>query len=243
MLSRQINEILLSSRETGWVMEPQAKQLLSSRGIEVPRFFSTTQIEEALRFVEEIGYPVVAKVVSPNVVHKSEKNGVEVGIDRNEKLIEAFHRFSKIEGFAGMLIEEMVSGLELIVGAKNDYQFGPVILFGMGGVWVEVYRDIILKMAPLAQKDVKSMIRCLKARPLLEGYRGGGPIHFEKLEKLLKAFSDLVMDIESFIESIDLNPVICSSAKCVVADARIMLRNQNSIAPDCAEASAGRHRA
>ncbi len=224
MLTEQIKGILLSSKEIGWIMEPQTKQLLSSRGIEVPRFFSTTRIEDALRFVEEIGYPVVAKVVSPKVVHKSDKNGVEVGINNNGKLIEAFHRFSKIEGFAGMLIEEMVSGLELIVGAKNDYQFGPVILFGMGGIWVEVYRDVILKMAPLAQRDIESMIRCLKARPLLEGYRGGSPINLGELEKLLKIFSDLVMDMEDFAESIDLNPVICSSAKCVVADARIMLK-------------------
>ncbi len=225
MLTEQINEILLSSRETGWVMEPQAKHLLSSRGIEVPRFFWTNRIEEALRFVEEIGYPVVAKIVSPKVIHKSDQKGVEVGIHSNAKLIETFGRFSKMEAFAGMLIEEMVSGLELIVGAKNDYQFGPVILFGMGGVWVEVYRDVILKMAPLTQKDIESMIRCLKARPLLEGYRGGGPINVKELEKLLKNFSDLVMDIEVFMESIDLNPVICSPAKCVVADARIMLKS------------------
>ncbi len=211
-------------------MEPQAKHLLSSRGIAVPRFLSTNRIEDALRFVEEIGYPVVAKVVSPKVIHKSEKKGVEVGDNSNAKLTETFDRFSKIEGFTGMLIEEMVSGLELIVGAKNDYQFGPVILFGMGGIWVEVYRDVILKMAPLAQRDIESMIRCLKARPLLEGYRGEGPINLGELEKLLKIFSDLVMDMEVFFESIDLNPVICSSAKCVVADARIMLKKQNSIA-------------
>jgi hypothetical protein len=125
-----------------------------------------------------------------------------------------------------MLVEEMVSGLELIVGAKNDYQFGPVILFGMGGVLVEIYRDIVLRMAPLSQGDIDSMMRCLKARRLLEGYRGSNPINFKELKELLVNFSNLVMDLENFFESIDLNPVICSIDRCVVADARILLKDR-----------------
>ncbi len=224
MLTEEMKGILLNSKEMGWVLEPQAKRLLSATGIEVPRFFLATGVEEAVRLAKEIGYPVVAKVVSPKVIHKSEKNGVELAIDSERKLRETFHHFSKIEGFVGTLVEEMVSGIELIVGAKNDYQFGPVILFGMGGVWVEIYRDVILRMAPLTQRDVDSMLRCLKARPLLEGYRGSNPVNFKELNKLLMTFSDLVMDLQYDIESIDLNPVMCSSAKCVVADARIILR-------------------
>ena len=226
MLTTEMNEILSASKEIGWVLEPQAKRLLSLAGLSVPRFFCTKKIDEALRFAEEIGYPVACKVVSPKVIHKSEKNGVELGIDSERKLRETFHRFNKIEGFTGMLVEEMVSGLELIVGAKNDYQFGPVILFGMGGVLVEIYRDIVLRMAPLSQRDIDSMMRCLKARRLLEGYRGSNPINFKELKELLVIFSDLVMDLENFFESIDLNPVICSIDKCVVADARILLKDR-----------------
>ncbi len=224
MLTQEMKEILSASKETGWVLEPQAKRFLSLSGIEVPRFLSTTRFEVALRFAEEIGYPVVGKVVSPKVIHKSEKNGVEVGIDSERRLRETFDRFSKIEGFAGMLIEEMVPGLELIVGAKNDYQFGPVILFGIGGVWAEIYRDVILKMAPLSQRDIDSMTGCLKGRALLEGYRGSSPINFKELNKLLMTFSDLVMNLENYIESIDLNPVMCSPARCIVADARFILK-------------------
>ena len=226
MLTTEMNEILAASKEIGWVLEPQAKRLLSLAGLSVPRFFCTKKIDEALRFAEEIGYPVACKVVSPKVIHKSEKNGVELGIDSERKLRETFHRFNKIEGFTGMLVEEMVSGLELIVGAKNDYQFGPVILFGMGGVLVEIYRDIVLRMAPLSQRDIDSMMRCLKARRLLEGYRGSNPINFKELKELLVNFSDLVMDLENFFESIDLNPVICSIDRCVVADARILLKDR-----------------
>jgi acyl-CoA synthetase (NDP forming) len=224
MLTDEMKKIISDARGRGWVLEPNAKRLLSLAGLEITRFLFAATVEEAIRFAKEIGYPLVGKVVSPEVIHKSEKNGVELGIDSDRKLRETFHRFSKIEGFLGMLIEERVSGMELIVGAKNDYQFGPVILFGIGGVWTEIYRDVVLRMAPLHQRDMDSMVRCLKARPLLEGYRGSNPVNLKELKMLLSAFSELVMDLEPEVESIDLNPVICSSERCIVSDARIMLK-------------------
>jgi len=224
MLIREVRDILSSSKATGWVLEPDAKRLFSFLGLDVPRFIWAKKVEEAIRFAEEIGYPVVGKIVSPKLVHKSEKNGVEIGIGNAEKLKEAFRRFSQIDGFAGMLVEEMISGIELIVGAKVDDQFGPVVLLGIGGTGVEIYKDVTLRMAPLALKDIESMIRCLKAHSLLEGYRGSKPVNVEELYRLLKTFSDFVMDLEGLFESIDLNPVICSPSRCVVADARIMLR-------------------
>lgn len=225
MLTEEMKDILSGAKGRGWVLEPEAKRLLSLAGLEVARFLFAATVEEAVRFAKEIGYPLVGKVVSPKVVHKSEKNGVELGIGGDRKLRETFHRFSKIEGFAGMLVEEMVSGIELIVGAKNDYQFGPVVLFGIGGVWAEIYRDVVLRMAPLDQRDIDSMVRCLKARPLLEGYRGSNPVNLKELNRLLIAFSNIVMDLDPEMESIDLNPVICSSTHCVVADARIILKS------------------
>lgn len=224
-MKKEIIDILSSSRTAGWVLEPEAKRLFSFLGMEVPRFLWAKRLEEAIGFAKEIGYPVVGKVVSPKVIHKSDKEGVEIGIDNEEKLKEAFHRFSQIEGFVGMLVEEMISGKELIIGAKMDDQFGPVILLGMGGTGVEIYKDVTLRMAPLAQRDIESMIHCLKAHQILEGYRGSKPIHLKELTRLLSTFSDLVMDLEGLIESIDLNPVICSPTRCVVADARIMLRH------------------
>jgi len=224
MLTREVRDILSSSKATGSILEPEAKRLFSFLGLDVPRFVWAKKVEEAVQFAQKMGYPVVGKVVSPKLVHKSEKNGVEIGIDNDEKLMETFRRFSQIDGFAGMLVEEMISGIELIVGAKVDDQFGPVILLGIGGTGVEIYKDVTLRMAPLALKDIESMIRCLKAHSLLEGYRGSKPVNLEELNRLLKTFSDFVMNLESSIESIDLNPVICSPTRCVVADARIMLR-------------------
>ena len=224
MLTRETNEIITASKTSGWVLEPDAKHLFAVNGLDVPRFTWARTLKDAILFAEEIGYPVVAKVVSPKVIHKSEVRGVAVGIDSDEKLKEVFERFGRIEGFSGMLVEEMVGGIEMIVGAKVDYQFGPVILLGMGGTGVEIYRDVALRMAPLAQKDAESMVMCLKARPLLEGYRGEEGVNLKELTRMLRTFSGLVMDLEPEIESIDLNPVMCSSTRCVVADARIMLR-------------------
>jgi len=224
MLKEEIKDIIKHSKLWGWVLEPDAKRIISSIGLEVPRYIYTKDLEQAIHFVGEIGYPVVAKVVSPKIIHKSEKKGVEVGIKDDKGLRKVFNRFYKMEGFSGILVEQMFRGLELIIGAKNDYQFGPVILFGLGGIWTEIYRDIILKMAPLRPKDIDNMTKCLKARPILEGYRGAPKVNLEELNRLLNIFSDFVMEIENDFESIDLNPVICSTEKCIIADARIILK-------------------
>jgi acyl-CoA synthetase (NDP forming) len=226
MLKNEIMKILSSSKTIGWVLEPEAKRLLSLAGMDTPRFIWAKKVDQAIRFAEEIGYPVVAKIISPKILHKSERDGVVANIDSGDKLIQTFDRFYQFEEFAGMLVEEMVRGVELIVGAKIDFQFGPIILLGIGGTGVEIYRDITLRMAPLGQRDIESMIKCLKAHQILEGYRGSKPISLIELSRLLTTFSGLVMDLERSIESIDLNPVICSPTRCVVADARIILKSK-----------------
>jgi len=227
MLKTELEEILFASKEWGWVLEPQAKRLLSLAGLETTRFRWTHELEEALQFAKQIGYPVVAKVVSPEALHKSDVDGVVVGIADDDRLSGVFEDFKKIPGFIGVIVEEMVSGTELIVGAKIDYQFGPVILLGIGGTGVEIYQDTTLRMAPLNQWDVDYMINGLKAGQLLKGYRGSEPVNLQALENLIKTFSALVMEIENSIESIDLNPVICNAERCVVADARMMLKAES----------------
>lgn len=224
MVTQEMNRILEDAGKHGWVMEPEAKRLLSLAGMDTPRFCWARRLEEAIGFAEEIGYPVVGKIVSPRVVHKTEVNGVAVGLDSPKKIEETFLRFKRIDGFAGMLLEETLSGLELIVGARVDFQFGPVVLLGMGGTGVEIYKDVALRMAPLEERDVKSMVQSLKARRLLEGYRGKEPVHMGELARLLLGFSSLVMDLFPRMESIDLNPVFATSSRAVVADARIMLK-------------------
>lgn len=223
MLSQEMVDMISASKEAGWVVEPEAKKILALAKITVPRFKVAVQEEDAVRCAREIGYPVVAKAVSPKIVHKSEHGAVVVGIQADEGVRSAFQHLRNLPGFTGLLVEETVPGLELIIGAKIDYQFGPVILLGMGGTGVEIYKDATLRMAPLKEKDVASMIKGLKAHALLEGYRGAEPVNLPDLTQLLLTFSELVMDLQDHIESIDLNPVKCSAEKCVVADARIML--------------------
>ena len=223
MLNTEILEILSKSKSWGWVLEPDAKRILSLAGISVPQFIWAQNLEEALQFAEENEYPVVAKVVSPKVVHKTEVKGVALGIDNKIALAEAFHRFSSFDGAKGVLVEKSIKGIELIIGAKIDFQFGPVILMGMGGTGVEIYQDASLRMAPITPEDAVSMLKGLKAHRLLEGYRGAEPINRDALTRMLMAFSDLIMALDEKISSIDLNPVFCSAQTCVVGDARIML--------------------
>jgi len=223
MLKDNIRKIFSEAKERGWVMEPQAKDLLRLAGMDVPRFLYTADVAEAIRFAGEIKYPVVAKVVSPDVIHKSDASGVALGIPDDKRLGDVFTEMSKIRGFQGIIVEEAIKGIELIVGMKMDTQFGPVILLGMGGTAVEIYKDVSLRMAPLREHDAESMMMHLIAKPLLEGYRGSDGVNMNELKRTLLAFSSLVMEFEKEVESVDLNPVICDASRCVVADARIML--------------------
>lgn len=224
VLKKEIQSILNRSRPQGWVLEPDAKRILGLSGISVPRFKLAQTLSEAVVAAKDIGYPVVAKLVSPAVVHKSEANGVAVGVQSDSTLKSIFNRFAKHEAFAGMLVEEMAAGsVELIVGGKIDAQFGPVVLLGIGGTSVEIYKDTALRMAPLKETDVESMINSLTAVQLLRGYRGAAAIDMQTLTGLIIAFSGLLMKLAPQVTSIDLNPVICSSKRCLVADARIML--------------------
>ncbi len=223
MLNSDILEIIEKSKVDGWVLEPNAKRILSLAGMDVPAFRWADTLEDALSFAEEKGYPLVAKVVSPKVVHKTEQKGVRLNLQDEKSLTEAFRHLHKFDGAEGVLVEESLKGIELIIGAKIDFQFGPVVLMGIGGTSVEIYEDTSLRMAPISPEDAESMATGLKARKLLEGYRGAEPVNREALTRMLTAFSDLVMALDERISSIDLNPVFCTAEKCVVGDARIML--------------------
>lgn len=224
MLKKEIRDILEKSKKWGWVLEPDAQKIFSLYGFKTPKYGVATKAAQAVSLARQIGYPVVAKIVSPAVVHKSDVQGVVVGIKDDETLVRTLERLSKIDGFVGILIAEMVKGLELIIGAKNDFQFGPMILLGMGGVGVEIYKDVSLRMAPLNTRDADHMIHELVARKLLTGYRGSEPINLNALKKTLVTFSRLMMDMQDVVESVDLNPVMCTAKSCIVVDARIMLK-------------------
>ncbi len=224
MLKKEITEIIDKSRQWGWVLEPDAQKIFSLYGFKTPKYGVAKNADQAVSIARQIGYPVVAKIVSPAVIHKSDVKGVVVGIKDDETLVSTLERLSKIDGFAGMLIAEMVKGLELIIGAKNDFQFGPMVLLGMGGVGVEIYKDVSLRMAPLKDRDADHMIQELTARKLLTGYRSSEPINMNALKKTIVNFSKLMMDLRDIVESVDLNPVMCTAKTCTVVDSRIMLK-------------------
>lgn len=226
MLNAEMVDIIAAARTHGWVLEPEALRLLEAAGVPVPRYAWTKSEAQTLQAAAGIGYPVVAKVVSPKVMHKSDVQGVKPGIPDAQDLTKVYGRFSRLPGFAGVVVAEMLSGRELIVGAKVDFQFGPVILLGIGGTAVEIYKDTVTRMAPLKARDVESMLACLRGSRLLTGHRGFAAVNIPKLTEMMLAFSDLVMELGDRIDSIDLNPVFCSQQRCVVADARILLAPQ-----------------
>ena len=228
MLNREIIEIFDRSASAGWVLEPDAKKIFKLAGFDVSEFAMARTAPEATLFAGAIGYPVAAKVVSADIMHKSDVGGVALGLRGPEDLEKAYKRFSAMPGFAGVVVEKMLSGIELIIGAKNDAQFGPVVLLGMGGVGVDIYRDTAIRMAPLKREDVELMVSSLAARKVIEGHRGSEPVDMERLISTLINFSQFVMELESRIDSIDLNPVMCSGENCWIADARIILKSSAS---------------
>ena len=223
MLTDEMIAILDRAQDAGWVLEPEAKRLLSLAGIDVPPFAWIHSEEQAHEIADRLGFPLAAKVVSPEILHKSDAGGVAVGIGDTAELIDVIGRFRSLPAYAGLVVEPMVSGLELIIGGKVDHQFGPIVLLGIGGTSVEIYQDTAVRMAPIAKDEVLSMVKGLKGGRLLEGYRGSRPVNMQHLTHLLVAFSTLLAEMAARIESIDLNPVICSEKKCIVADARIIL--------------------
>lgn len=233
-LKKKIQDILDRSKPQGWVMEPDAKQILSLEGIAVPDLRWARDFDQAVAYARAIGYPLVAKIVSPAVIHKSDIGGVALGVDSDAELKKVYSRFARHEAFAGVLLEKVVDGLELIVGGKADIQFGPVVLLGIGGQGVEIYKDRTLRMAPIQERDVLSMVHSLTAGRLLSGFRGESPIDMQALIGLMTAFSKLLLKMADRITSIDLNPVICSPQGCVAADARIILKGgrEDDVVPE-----------
>jgi hypothetical protein len=223
MLSADLIGVLEAARPHGWVLEPEALRLLGMAGVPVPRFAWARSLSDARAAAAEIGYPVAAKVVSPQILHKSDVKGVQPGIADSRGLTDAYERFRRLPGFEGAIVAEMLTGHELIIGAKHDFQFGPVILLGIGGTAVEIYQDTATRMAPLKVSDVRSMLTCLRGSRLLAGHRGVAAVNLPKLTETVLRFSQLVMALGDRIDSIDLNPVFCSAEHCVVADARIVL--------------------
>jgi len=215
------------------ITEEVAKSILKSYGIKVPGYTLVNSADQAAKAAKKLGFPLVMKVVSPQILHKTDVGGVKVGLDNVNDVKKTFNdmykRLSKKKGvqLKGILLEKMVpKGTELIVGLQNDPQFGPVIMVGIGGVLTEVFRDVAFRMLPITTSDAKSMLDELKGSKMLKGFRGSEPIDINMLSKALVQIGKLGVDNASHFDSIDFNPIVVYPKSYAVVDAKIILRKE-----------------
>jgi len=229
-----VAEILASVKKEGRreLLEHEAKSVLTAWGIPVNRTELVRTKEEALEAANSIGYPVNVKICSPDILHKSDARGVKVGINSGEELKHAFDEimenaraYRSDARILGVTVSEYVPpAREVIVGGMKDPTFGPTLMFGLGGVWVEVLRDVSFRVAPIDRVDAEEMIREIKGYPILEGVRGEPKADIDALVDILLKAGRLTYEFQE-IEEMDINPIFTfeegRGAKAV--DARFIL--------------------
>lgn len=212
------------------LLEFEAKAICMEYGISVPKFQLATNEKEAAKIADETGYPIVMKIVSPEIIHKSDAGGVKVNLKNSAEVVEAFKtivtnakKYNSKANIIGVLVQEMApNGTEVIVGAIKDPQFGQTLMFGLGGIFVELLKDVNFRVAPINLDDAKEMITGLKAYPLLNGYRNMPAVDIDAIAQILVSTSKLVMDYPE-IKELDLNPVMAYVKGAATVDARIIL--------------------
>ena len=215
--------------------EVEAKQLLAQAGLPVVETRLATTKKEAVEAAKKLGYPVVLKIVSPQITNKSDVGGVKLNLDSDQAVGDAFdavtaaaRRAAPDATIAGVSVQHMAEpGIEVIMGVSTDAQFGPVLMFGLGGVLVEVLKDVAFRVIPITPRDARQMVREIQGYPLLEGYRGQEPADVEALEKLLLGLSQFV-EQHPEIEELDLNPVFAYPKGALAVDARIVVTERTS---------------
>ena len=216
----RLHLIISGINENGFVAPDLVRQILSCAGIPlVPEMVSTSK-EELTAFAEKVGFPVVAKVVGP--VHKSDVGGVTLNIRTPEHLSLEFDRMMKIEGATSVMIQKMLKGTELFIGAKYEERFGHVVLCGLGGIFVEVLKDVSSGLAPLSYDEAYSMIHSLRGYKILKGTRGQQGINEEKYAEIIVRLSTLLR-FATEIKEIDINPLLANDSDIVAVDARILI--------------------
>ncbi len=211
------------------VLTAESFEMLKAYGIPVPPYGIAKTAEEALKIADKIGYPVAMKVVSPDILHKTDVGCVKLNVGR-ERVISTFYELVKrAEDYLkadveGVMVQKMMPpGREVIVGMKRDPQFGPLIMFGMGGIYVEVFKDVSFRIAPIDRDEALDMIREVKAYSILKGVRGERPSDINALVDVIVRISKLSLDFDEIVE-MDLNPVFVYEKGCCVVDAKVVLR-------------------
>ena len=213
------------------LLETESRELLQEYGISLPDAILALNPDEAIEGAKKIGYPLAMKVVSPDIIHKSDAGGIKLGLksDRNVKnaFRDIFKNAEKVtakERILGTLISPMAApGQECIIGMVRDSQFGPVIMFGLGGIFVEVLKDVSFRVAPLATEDIDGMIREIKGYKILTGVRGEKPKDIEAIKEILARLSQIAIDNPE-IQEVDLNPVIVHEKGASIVDSRVLIK-------------------
>ena len=221
------------SRKPFYISEPEGHDILSAYGLPVPPYRLCKTADEAVAAAKEIGYPVVLKIVSPDIMHKTEFGGVRVNITDDAKmktefagLLETVKSKKPDADVWGVLVQQMApKGTETILGMKRDPSFGPLLMFGLGGILVEVLKDVVFRVAPINDISVDSLVNGIKAVKILQGYRGEAPRDVPKIKECLQRLSQLVVDYPEFDE-IDINPLLVyeQGKGALVLDARFLLK-------------------
>lgn len=193
--------------------------MLKKYGIKFADFEIARKKEQIPKVVKKTGFPVVAKAISPKIIHKTDGGFVVVDIRTEKEAIGAFDGFYRKTKKFDFLLQKQLAGTEVIIGGKVDPQFGPVVLFGLGGIFTEVLKDVSIRVAPLEERDAREMISEIRGRKVLEGARGQKPANMDKLAKTIVAVGKLMAN--EGIKELDLNPCFVGS-DCVAADVRII---------------------
>ena len=231
---QKIQSIVESSKGNPKVItEESSKEILGEYGIKVPKYALVTSGDEAVQKSKEIGFPLVAKIVSPDILHKTDVGGVKVGLSSEAEVKEAFddmfNRLKEKFDVKGVLLEEMVpKGVELIVGLQNDFQFGPSIMVGLGGIYTELFKDVSFRVLPVTKNDAVKMLESLRGKDILKGFRGSKSIDLDMLSEAIVNIGNLGVDMAGKYESIDFNPVVVYPDSYYVVDAKIILKEKSS---------------
>jgi acetyltransferase len=204
----------------GYLPQQTVREILECAGIPmVPEMVSMSK-DELTAFAERVGYPVVAKVVGP--VHKSDVGGVTLNIRTAEHLALEFDRMMQITDAQGVMVQKMLKGTELFIGAKYEERFGHVVLCGLGGIFVEVLKDVQSGLAPLSYAEVYSMIRSLRGYKILKGTRGQQGINEQRYAEIIVRLSTLLR-FATEIKEMDINPLLADGQDVIAVDARILI--------------------
>lgn len=217
---RVIREVIDSAGE-GYLPPEKVSVLLRAAGIETVPEMVVTSAEAAVSSAEGMGYPVVMKVVGP--VHKSDIGGVSLNISSEERVREEYARMMALPEVTGILIQKMVSGRELFCGATSEGRFGHLVMAGMGGIFIEVFKDVATALVPVSEQEARSMIRSLKSYRIIRGIRGAASVSEEAFVRVITSLSDL-LDAAPEIAEMDINPLLGSPDKIVAVDARIRVQ-------------------